>query len=186
MKRGDVVTVAAAGDYGKPRPAVVVQTDAFPESHSSVVVCQLTSDIVNAPDFRVMVEPSDKNGLRAISQIMADKPVTVRRGRIGRSIGRLDDRDLHCIGICARSGRLKTFEIPLRRCCPPLYRPPLGAGKAGVLGRARISHALCGQGDISSRRIRRAGCRVRPPGRWRRRWSAPARPAFQSVHGRRI
>lgn len=99
MKRGDVVTVAAAGDYGKPRPAVVVQTDAFPESHSSVVVCQLTSDIVNAPDFRVMVEPSDKNGLRAISQIMADKPVTVRRGRIGRSIGRLDDRDLQRLNI---------------------------------------------------------------------------------------
>ncbi|MDE2474002.1 MAG: type II toxin-antitoxin system PemK/MazF family toxin [Alphaproteobacteria bacterium] len=99
MKRGDVVTVAAAGDYGKVRPAVVVQTDAFPESHSSVVVCQLTSDIVNAPDFRVMVEPSDKNGLRAISQIMADKPVTVRRGRIGRSIGRLDDRDLQRLNI---------------------------------------------------------------------------------------
>lgn len=99
MKRGDVVTVAAAGDHGKPRPAVVVQTDAFPESHSSVVVCQLTSDIVNAPDFRVMVEPSDKNGLRAISQIMADKPVTVRRGRLGRSIGRLDDRDLQRLNI---------------------------------------------------------------------------------------
>lgn len=99
MKRGDVVTVAAAGDYGKPRPAVVVQTDAFPESHSSVVVCQLTSDIVNAPDFRVMVEPSDKNGLHAISQIMADKPVTVRRGRIGRSIGSLDDRDLQRLNI---------------------------------------------------------------------------------------
>lgn len=99
MKRGDVVTVAAAGDYGKPRPAVVVQTDAFPESHSSVVVCQLTSDIVNATDFRVMVEPSDKNGLRAISQIMADKPVTVRRGRIGRSIGCLDDRDLQRLNI---------------------------------------------------------------------------------------
>lgn len=183
MKRGDVVTVAAAGDYGKPRPAVVVQTDAFPESHSSVVVCQLTSDIVNAPDFRVMVEPSDKNGLRAISQIMADKPVTVRRGRIGRSIGRLDDRDLQRFNIALA---FVAFEIPLRRCCPPLYRPPLGAGKAGVLGRARISHALCGQGDISSRRIMRAGCRVRRSGRWRRRWSAPARPAFQSVHGRRI
>ena len=99
MKRGDVLTVAAAGDYGKPRPAVVVQTDAFPETHSSVVVCQLTSDIVDAPDFRVMVEPSDKNGLRAVSQIMADKPVTVRRGRIGKSIGRLDERDLQRLNI---------------------------------------------------------------------------------------
>ena len=53
MRRGDVVTVAAAGDYGKPRPAVIVQTDAFPENHASVVVCQLTSELVDAPDFRV-------------------------------------------------------------------------------------------------------------------------------------
>jgi len=51
MQRGDLVVVAATGDYGKPRTAVVVQTDAFPESHASVVVCQLTSELANAPDF---------------------------------------------------------------------------------------------------------------------------------------
>jgi mRNA interferase MazF len=89
MKRGDVVTVAATGDYGKPRPAIVVQTDAFPESLASVVVCQMTSELVNAPDFRVTIAPSPENGLRVISQVMADKPVTVRRERIGRPIGRL-------------------------------------------------------------------------------------------------
>ena len=89
MKRGDLVTVAAAGDYGKPRPAVVVQTDAFPETHMSVIVCQLTSDLSDAPDFRVTIEPSPENGLRVQSQIMADKPVTVRRERIGQTIGRL-------------------------------------------------------------------------------------------------
>ena len=50
MARGDIVIVAAPGDYGKPRPAVIVQTDAFPENHASVVVCQLTSDLVDAPD----------------------------------------------------------------------------------------------------------------------------------------
>ena len=94
MKRGDVVVVAAAGDYGQPRPAVIVQTDAFPESHISVVVCQLTSEIVEAADFRVTIDPSERNGLRARSQIMADKPVTVRRTRIGQSIGRLDDGDV--------------------------------------------------------------------------------------------
>src|SRR5215472_9960285 len=90
MRRGDVVAVAAAGDYGKPRPAVIVQTDAFPETHASVVICQMTSEIVDAPDFRVMINPSERNGLRVPSQVMAGKPVTVRRGRIGRSIGRLD------------------------------------------------------------------------------------------------
>src|ERR1700757_508382 len=99
MRRGDVVTVAAAGDYGKPRPAVIVQTDAFSESHASVVVCQMTSEIVDAPDFRVLVEPSAQNGLRARSQIMADKPVTIRRERIGRPIGRLDAGDLGRLNI---------------------------------------------------------------------------------------
>ena len=94
MRRGDVVLVAAAGDYGKPRPAVIVQTDAFPETHASVVICQMTSEVVEAPDFRVTLDPSEKNGLRARSQIMADKPVTVRRARAGQSIGRLDDSDV--------------------------------------------------------------------------------------------
>lgn len=94
ISRGDVVTVAAAGDYGKPRPAVVVQTDAFPQTHSSVVVCQMTTDLVEAPDFRVTIEPDSDTGLRARSQIMADKPVTIRRSRIGRRIGRLDPADM--------------------------------------------------------------------------------------------
>jgi mRNA interferase MazF len=94
MKRGDVVVVAATGDYGTPRPAVIVQRDAFPETHISVLVCQMTSEIVEAPDFRVIIDPSERNGLRTRSQIMADKPMTVRRARIAQSIGRLDDRDI--------------------------------------------------------------------------------------------
>jgi len=89
MRRGDLVTVAASGDYGKPRPAVVVQTDAFPETHASIIVCQMTSDLSDAPDFRVTVDPTGINGLRVRSQIMADKPVTVRRERVGQTIGRL-------------------------------------------------------------------------------------------------
>ena len=98
MQRGDLVTVAAAGDYGKPRPAVIVQTDAFPENHASVVVCQLTSDLAQAPDFRVTIEPKPENGLRRTSQIMADKPVTVRRERIGRKIGHLGNQDMARLG----------------------------------------------------------------------------------------
>jgi mRNA interferase MazF len=99
MRRGDVVTVAAAGDHGKPRPAVIVQTDAFPESHASVVVCQLTSELVDAPDFRVTIEQTVENGLRLKSQVMADKPVAVRRERIGRKMGRLGNRDMARLGI---------------------------------------------------------------------------------------
>jgi mRNA interferase MazF len=94
MRRGDMVTVAAMGDYGKPRPAVIVQTDAFPENHASVVVCQLTSELEDAPDFRVTVVPKPENGLRVTSQVMADKPVTIRRERIGQKIGHLGNQDM--------------------------------------------------------------------------------------------
>ena len=107
MRRGDVVTVAAAGDYGKPRPAVIVQTDVLPAAHASVVVCQMTSECSDAPDFRVTIEPIDQNGLRARSQVMADKPVTIRRERIGQRIGRLDDKDI------ARLNRALAFVMGL-------------------------------------------------------------------------
>ena len=99
MRRGDVVIVAASGDFGKPRPAVVVQTDAFPKNHASVVVCQLTSELADAPDFRITIEPKPENGLRLNSQVMADKPVTVRRERIGQKIGRLSNQDMARLGI---------------------------------------------------------------------------------------
>jgi len=94
MRRGDVVAVAATGDYGKPRPAVIVQTDALPAEHASVVICQMTSECSDAPDFRVTIEPTEHNGLRVRSQVMADKPVTIRRERIGHRIGRLEVKDI--------------------------------------------------------------------------------------------
>jgi len=94
MRRGDVVTVAASGDYAKPRPAVIIQTDALPGSHASVVVCQMTSDLADAPDVRITIEPRTENGLRAISQVMADKPATVRRERISRRIGQLGREEM--------------------------------------------------------------------------------------------
>jgi mRNA interferase MazF len=94
MRRGDVVTVAVNGDFGRPRPAVVVQTDALPTEHASVIVCQMTSEFSDAPDFRVTIDPTEQNGLRVRSQIMADKPVTMRRESVGRRIGCLEDRDI--------------------------------------------------------------------------------------------
>ena len=99
MRRGDVVTVAVSGDFGKPRPAVVVQTDALPGDHGSVVVCPMTMAIDDVPDVRITVEPSTQNGLRAPSQIMVDKPVTVRRERVGGRIGRLGDTDIARLNI---------------------------------------------------------------------------------------
>ena len=73
---------------------MVIQSDVFPEQHASVVVCRMTSRLEDAPDFRLTIEPSRANGLWEISWIIADKPVTVRRERIGSRIGRLDRRDM--------------------------------------------------------------------------------------------
>src|SRR6516165_8873254 len=71
MSRGDLVVVAAPGDYGKPRPAAIVQSKAIPESHASVVICPMTSELVEA-EFRITIEPGPDTGLQVRSQVMAD------------------------------------------------------------------------------------------------------------------
>ncbi len=93
MRRGDMVTVVAPGDFGKPRPAVIVQSDVIDRS-SSVVVCLLTTHCVDAPAVRITVEPAAANGLTRVSQIMVDKIVAVPVARIGKVIGRLDDETM--------------------------------------------------------------------------------------------
>jgi mRNA interferase MazF len=98
VKRGALVVVAVQGGYGKPRPALVIQSDLFNETHGSVTVVPLTTAIVDAPLFRITVEPSKQNGLHAISQIMVDKLTTVRRDRVGDEIGRLDERSMTQVG----------------------------------------------------------------------------------------
>ena len=90
MRRGDLVTVVLAGDYGKPRPALVVQSDLF-EELPSVTLCLVTSELRDAPIFRITVDPTPENGLRRVSQVQLDKVLTVARERIGDTIGRLDD-----------------------------------------------------------------------------------------------
>jgi mRNA interferase MazF len=91
LKRGDLVVVALPGEYGKPRPALVLQSDLFLATHPSVTVLPITSEIRDAPLFRLTVEPSRSNGLRKVSQIMVDKPMTFRRDKIGSPIGHLDE-----------------------------------------------------------------------------------------------
>lgn len=90
MRRGDLVTVALQGDYGKPRPALVVQADFF-LGLGSIVILPLTSTMVDAPLLRLTVTPSPDNGLRGQSQIMLDKPMTVKTDKIGPAFGQLDD-----------------------------------------------------------------------------------------------
>jgi mRNA interferase MazF len=91
MQRGQFVTVAAPGDYGKPRPALVVQSDLFAEL-PSVVICPLTTTIRTDADlFRLDVEPSPHNGLRQPSQIAIDKITVIPADKFGAVIGRADD-----------------------------------------------------------------------------------------------
>jgi mRNA interferase MazF len=72
MRRGDVVVVALSGDYGKPRRAVVVQSDAVP-TPVSVFVCPLTTSVKPSHVLTILVEPTEGNGLRERSQLMVDK-----------------------------------------------------------------------------------------------------------------
>jgi mRNA interferase MazF len=95
VKRGDLVLVAIAGDYGKPRPALIVQSDLFNETHASITVAPVTSTIVDTPLFRITVEPSRRNGLRLVSQVMVDKVTMVRRQRCGQGVGRSPGRRRH-------------------------------------------------------------------------------------------
>jgi mRNA interferase MazF len=89
VQRGDFVTVALQGDFGKPRPALVIQADSFAD-HASVTVLLLSSTIIEAPLLRVTITPTAANGLRQPSQIMIDKAMTVMRSKIRETFGRLD------------------------------------------------------------------------------------------------
>lgn len=93
MKRGDLVTVVAASDYGKPWPALVIQSDAF-DLLPSVTVLLLTSELHNAPLLRATVQPGKKTGLKKVSQIMIDKTHTVPRQKIGQRIGCIDAKTM--------------------------------------------------------------------------------------------
>jgi len=84
------VTVAVAGDFGKPRPALVIQSDRFSDT-ATVTVLLLSSTLARAPLLRIDVEPSSENGLQRPSQVMVDKVMTARREKVGPAFGRLDD-----------------------------------------------------------------------------------------------
>lgn len=93
MKRGDLLTVALQGDLGKPRPAMVIQSDLF-SRHPSVTVLPVTSNLQAAPLFRIGIEPNEFNRLRQSSQVMVDKLQSVARARLGPVFGRVDDETL--------------------------------------------------------------------------------------------
>jgi len=90
MTRGDLATVAMPGDFGKPRPALVIQSDQFPAT-GTVTVLLISGTLVDAPLIRLTVQPTPENGLRKPSQIMVDKAMSVKRERLGEPFGRLED-----------------------------------------------------------------------------------------------
>src|SRR5690348_1881458 len=94
MRRGDIWTVAGGRDYaGKPRPVVIVQDDSF-DATDSITVCAFTTDETDAPLMRLLVDPNDRNCLRAVCRLMVDKITTVPKSKLGSQVGRLDDEDI--------------------------------------------------------------------------------------------
>lgn len=96
MRRGELVTISLPGAYGKPRPALVIQSDLF-DAHPSVTVLPVTSELRDLPLFRVRVEPSKANGLRAVSEVLVDKAHTVAREKVGAGIGQLEDEAMMAV-----------------------------------------------------------------------------------------
>jgi mRNA interferase MazF len=93
MKRGDLATIVLQGAYGKPRPALVIQSDLF-MGHPSVTVVPVTTELRHAPLFRIEIEPTKTNNLKNLSQIMVDKIQTVPAEKIGHIFGHVDDATL--------------------------------------------------------------------------------------------
>ncbi|HET6469862.1 MAG TPA: type II toxin-antitoxin system PemK/MazF family toxin [Geminicoccaceae bacterium] len=97
MTHGDIFTVSGGSDYaGKPRPAVVIQSDSF-HTTASVAMCLVTSEDIGAILFRVPLEPTPHNTLSRLSWIKVDNVVTMPRNKVGRSIGRLTSEQLRAV-----------------------------------------------------------------------------------------
>lgn len=99
MNRGDFVTIAMQGDFGKPRPALVIQSDQFNE-HATVTVLLVSSSLVDAPLFRVSVQPDKINNMHKLSQVMVDKAMTVKRDKLGAAFGSASDEVMLEVGRC--------------------------------------------------------------------------------------
>jgi mRNA interferase MazF len=93
VKRGDLVTVSAQGEIGKPRPAAIVQSDVL-NAADSVLVALLTGTIADAPLYRLTLEPTAGNGLKAVSQVMVDKVLAYPRAKCSPVIGHLSGADM--------------------------------------------------------------------------------------------
>ena len=165
MRRGDIVTVAMQGDSGKPRPALVVQGDAF-DALTMVALLPLTSTILPTALTRIDVAPDGQNGLHVPSQVMVHRISSVRREKIGAVIGHLDDVTMLAVSramvVFPRAGM--TLARPIRACPNETRR---GNRKQAVNRPIEVGFGLS---DVSSRRILAAIGQIRPwSGQWRGR-----------------
>jgi mRNA interferase MazF len=103
IARGDIVVAVLPGYHGKGRPALIVQSDAFNPTHASVVVCPITSHLVDAPLFRIPLRPSQENGLEAPSEIMIDKMMAIKRDRIAKLVGHLSEARMRIVNGALRA-----------------------------------------------------------------------------------
>lgn len=92
LKRGNIVLVAE----GKPRPSVIIQSDRV-LTPGTVIICPLTSVLIDAPIYRRTILPRPSNGLRVTSQIMADRISLARASRIDKVIGTLEADELELL-----------------------------------------------------------------------------------------
>jgi mRNA interferase MazF len=92
MRRGNIWVASGGPHYAsEPRPFVVVRDDAF-DSMDSITICPFTTEALDIPLFRLVVEPNELNGLRATNFIMVDKVTSIPKTKLGKRIGRLDDQ----------------------------------------------------------------------------------------------
>lgn len=90
-RRGEIYTAAMGGGYGgKPRPVLVIQSDLYGELPKTVVAL-IASRTVDAPSYRIPVEPTPENGLMVSSEVQPDIIMTVRWDQFGVYCGRLED-----------------------------------------------------------------------------------------------
>lgn len=93
VRRGDLVIVSAPGNYEKPRPALIIQSNLF-DMHPSIILALITSDLRDTPLFRITVHPTLENGLNVVSQVMIDKLITMPTDKIGEPFGKLSHEEM--------------------------------------------------------------------------------------------
>ncbi len=97
MNRGDLYIGVPPGDYGKPRPVLIVQSNWIGPLESRII-CPLTTHEEPVAFLRLRIEPTPENGLERTSFIMIEKIMTVPAWRFRQKIGELDSLAMDIVG----------------------------------------------------------------------------------------